>query len=326
MGIYHDEMLKHRRPIVLAIAATLVLGGCDWGESGQPNDDIAGLPAHPTFKKAPPPSPTGFVQPIRIASARHGHLLVSDAKTRTVLAVSMETMQPMTALEIRGQPLAVGMQGNRIFVGNATAQRVEVYDSKGRFKYFFKSPVKYPTDLAIDATAGLVFVVDGLEHDVKVFDINGELLGTISGPNTVPAGQLHNPTGIAVDLVREQILVSDYPDPLVGGAGSIKIFDYQGSLVTTLTPGGCGWFGGCSGGFSRPQGIAFDGDRIFVVDAFQALILVYDRVTLALITEMGGPDAGLRVPMDLAIDGGDIFVTSSRTSSVEVFRGGAAFQ
>ena len=62
-----------------------------------------------------------------------------------------------------------------------------------------------------------------------------------------------------------------------------------------------------------------------MVDAFSALILVYDRETLALIAEMGGPDAGLRVPMDLAIDGGDIFVTSSRTSSVEAFRGGALF-
>ena len=86
--------------------------------------------------------------------------------------------------------------------------------------------------------------------------------------------------------------------------------------------GVCGWFGGCSGGFSRPQGIAFDeNDRIYVVDAFQALIFVYDRATLAPVATLGGPGAGLRVPMDLVIDGGDIFVTSTRTASVEALRG-----
>lgn len=265
----------------------------------------------------------GFLSPVRVALAPGGGLLVSDSRLNRVVTVDPSSLQPTGALEVRGKPLAVGMLGGRVFVGNATSQRVEVYNQKGRSWYTFATPVAYPTDLAVDTVRNLVFVVDALGRDVKVFDFKGGLRRIISGPGSDPAALLHIPTGVAVDPVRQELLVSDYPDPAVGGSAAVRIFGYDGSLIQVLSPGKCG-FAGCTGGFSRPQGIALDGQgRIYLADAFLAQILVFDRSTLALVKTLGGRDAGLpqlRLPMDVVLSpAGDIFVTSNLTRSLEVF-------
>lgn len=270
----------------------------------------------------------GFQSPVRVALTPGGELLVSDSRLHIVVTVDPATLEPGRAMDVRGMPLAVGMRSGRIFVGNATTQRVEVYNTRGQFWYAFGAPVASPTDLAIDTARNLVFVVDALGRDVKVFDFKGALLRIISGPGADPAAQLHVPTGIAVDPARQEILVSDYPDPAVGGNAAVRIFTYEGALVQVLSPGQCG-FMGCAGGFSRPQGIALDGQgRIYVADAFLAQILVFDRATLTQVKALGGRDTGppqLRIPLDLVIGSdGDVFVTSNRTGTVEAFRGGAA--
>lgn len=271
---------------------------------------------------------SGFQSPVRLALTPSGGLLVSDSRLAAIVTVDPATLQPDRAMEVRGKPLAVGMLGARIFVGNATTQRIEVYNAKGRFWYAFAFPVRYPTDMAVDTTRNIVFVVDADAHDVKVFDFKGGLLRVFPDPTADPAAHLNMPTGIAVDPELQEVFVSDYPDPTTGGNAAVRIFDYQGTLLKVLSPGKCGSIG-CSGGFSRPQGIALDGDdRMYVVDAFLAAVLVFDRATLTLVQTLGGRDAGppqLRIPLDVVIGvGGDLFATSNRTATVEVFRSGAA--
>ncbi len=266
---------------------------------------------------------SGFQSPVRLALTPRGGLLVSDSRLEAVVTVDPATLQPDRVMEVRGKPLAVGMLGGRIFVGNATTQRIEVYNAKGKFWYAFALPVAYPTDLAVDTTRDIVFVVDAGARDVKVFDFKGGLLRVFPDP----AAHLNMPTGIAVDPEQQEVFVSDYPDPATGGNAAVRIFNYQGTLLKVLSPGTCG-FMGCSGGFSRPQGIALDGSgHVYVADAFLAAVLVFDRATLTLVQTLGGRDAGLprlRIPMDVIIgSGADLFVTSNRTGSVEVFRGGA---
>lgn len=268
----------------------------------------------------------GFQSPVRVALTPRGDLMVSDSRLHLIATVDPTTLQPSGALEVRGMPLGIGMLGGRVFVGNATTQRIEVYNQRGRFWYAFGTPVAYPADLAIDTTRNLVFVVDAIQRDVKVFDLKGTLQRVIAGPGVDAAAQLHLPTGIAVDPERQEVLVSDYPDPATGGDAAVRIFDYQGALVQILSPGRCGSIG-CTGGFSRPQGLSVYQGRIYLADAFLAQVLVFDRATLALVKTLGGRNGGppqLRIPMDLVIGpGADLFVTSNRTGSVEVFRGGA---
>jgi DNA-binding beta-propeller fold protein YncE len=182
-----------------------------------------------------------------------------------------------------------------------------------------------PTDLAVDERERLVFVLDAGAMDVKVFTYQGRLQQVFSGPGAGP-GLLLNPTGIAVDPLRGEILVSEFGDS-DGGDAAIEIFDYAGNAVDQISGAGrCGFFG-CSGGFSRPQGVAVDAaGQIYLADMLLAQVLIFDRATKKIVNTLGGRDAGppeLRVPLDVALGaGGDVFVTSNRTGSVEVFRSG----
>lgn len=250
-----------------------------------------------------------------------GGLLVSDSRTRAVLRVNPTTMQPDQALPVDGKPLGVGLWGGRVFVGNATANTVDVFGPDGTWQYSFGSgAVPYPSDLAIDHGSGLVFVVAGGTREVKVFDLDGQSLGTIAGPGPDQAG-LRAPTGIAVDERRREVLVSDYGEP--GVAAAVKIFDYDGNFVAAISgDGDCGALG-CSGGFSRPQGIAVDGEsRIYLADALLGRILVYDRATGRALAEVGAhvADGGtLRVPLDVVLGrDGQLVVASNGTASLEL--------
>jgi DNA-binding beta-propeller fold protein YncE len=259
--------------------------------------------------------------PIRLASAPGGKLLVSDSRWHVVLRVDEESRTADQAFLVDGKPLAVGMRGDQIFVGNATTNTVDVFGASGGFSYSFgDGAAPYPTDLAIDDALGLVFVVAGGTRDVKVFSLSGELQGTITGSG---GARLQSPTGIAVDEGRREVLVSDYG--AVGGHASVKIFDYDGSLVGEITGGtDCG-VTGCSGGFSRPQGLAVDGTGlIYLADALLGQVLVLDRASGEAVAMLGAhaSDGGdLRLPMDVVLGGrGEPYVASNGTASVEVVR------
>ncbi len=270
----------------------------------------------PQFSKAADPALLVLRSPARLASTPSGRLLVSDYYRGTVLVVDPQTLQPEGALEVKGRVLAVGLWGGRTFVGNATTKTVEVYGANGRWRYSFgggAGAVSDPTDLAIDGDLGLVFVVDGQEKLVKVFDVNGNPVRTIAGFN--------NPTGIAVDPTRKEVLVSDFGNLFGFTANAvIRILDYDGRLLHEIS--------GRSTGFSRPQGLAVDtAGRIYVVDAFRGEVLLLDRATGEQVGKLGGfgPGSGqLMLPLDVLIGKqGDVFVTSNQTARIERFPLGA---
>jgi DNA-binding beta-propeller fold protein YncE len=256
-----------------------------------------------------------------------GRLLVSDPSNRSVVIVDPATLEPGPGFRVRGQPLAVALAGGWIFVGNASERTVVVYDAeRGRLHHSFGiDAVEYPTDLDIDSELELVFVVDGGAREVRVFDYLGVSRGRISGPGASEE-RLQAPTGIAIDPTRREVYVSDYGIP--GGEAAVKIFDYEGNFVGRISgDGNCG-MSGCSGGFSRPQGMDADGQgRIYLADALLAQVLVIDRATLQVVETLGGRAsgiAGLRLPLDVAIgNDGNLFVTSNRSRTVEVFLNGA---
>jgi DNA-binding beta-propeller fold protein YncE len=243
-----------------------------------------------------------------------------------ILSVDPVTLRADQGFQVEGRPLAIGLIGKRVFVGNVSKRTIEVYDAHGGSlqRSFGPGAVEHPTDLAVDDVLGLIFVLDGGTKQVKVFDTRGVSRGTISGPGT-GAEWLQVPTAIAVDRVAREVLISDYGTP--GDQAAVKIFDYDGNYLTEISGAGdCGMMG-CTGGFSRPQGLEVDGQgRVYLVDALLAQVLVFDRGTLELVNTLGGRSGspGLRVPLDVTIGiDGDLFVTSNRTRTVEVFYGGA---
>lgn len=305
------------------LGVALLAAACvDLPPVGQHDEPLAGPedPVEPSFSRPFDTSLLRLQSPVRMVVTPSGGLLVSDSRSRVVLRVNAATLQPDQALLLDGKPLGVGLWGARVFVGNADAGTVDVYGSDGTWKYSFGSGVvPYPTDLAIDHQMGLVFVVAGGAREVKRFTLDGGDRGTLAGPGPDRAG-LRAPTGIAVDENRREVLVSDYGEPGVGAA--VKIFDYDGNFLVEISgEGTCGMLG-CSDGFSRPQGIAVDGDgRVYVADALLGRVLVFDRATGQPLPDVGAhvADGGtLRVPLDVVLGkDGQLIVTSNGTASIE---------
>jgi DNA-binding beta-propeller fold protein YncE len=338
--------MASRSHLMLAFVGALLLSGCAVDDRDMVTDADASFktdcpyPGHKKCPPEPPPEPpTGPVEPdfpgaafdalrgpLRMALTPAGRLLVSDSRAKKIFTVDPTTRLPDGEVTIDGKPTAIAYLDDVVYVGNPSRSTIEKYDADGGgFAGDFGSgAVSHAMDMAVDGGAGLLFVVDGGDQNVKVFDGAGQLQSTISGPG-IALGEFANPIGIAVNDSLQEVYVTDYgPD---ADPANIKIFGYDGTFVSEISgAGNCGMLG-CSGGFSRPQGISVSPDgRLFVADAMLAGVLVFDRTTMKQVASLGGRDTGipaLRIPAGVVVSGDHVYVASNRTHSVEVFEGGA---
>lgn len=125
--------------------------------------------------------------------------------------------------------------------------------------------LKRPTGVVFDPQQQRLLVADTAEHNIKIFDLEGRLLGTI-GQLGNKLGEFNRPTHLAVwqnelyvaDTLnaRVQVLDLDSGQPIrsVGSRGT-----YVGQLV-------------------RPKGIALDTEgNLYVVESYHDHLLVFDR-------------------------------------------------
>jgi len=267
-----------------------------------------------------------FVSPTRIAHGPSGELLVSDSKLQSIVSWRPGGKKKPKTIPVPGRPVSVAFGWNKYFVGNESTQTVDVINKKGRLLYTLGDNflIQRPSDIALDIDQQLVFVSDPINGRVLVFHRDGALLNTLPAAGQPP---LYMPTGIAVDPVRGELLVSDFGS---SGRATINIYDYSGALLAFIDGNaGCGWFS-CTtgpGNFSRPQGLTVNEQGlIYVVDSFRGQVLVFDRDTLQGLEVIGvqGTRAGeLLLPLDILIEpkSKDLYVTSNRTKRVEVFSG-----
>lgn len=269
-----------------------------------------------------------YASPTRIAhGATTGEILVSDSSLQAILSNATDKKGRLVTISVPGRPVSVAYGWEKYYVGNESTQTVDVVNRKGRRLYTLGGKdflIQRPSDIAVDIDQELVFVTDPINSRVLVFHSDGTLLSTLPATGQPP---LYMPTGIAVDPIRGEVLVSDFGS---GGEATINIYDYNGSLLATIFGNaGCGWFS-CStgpGNFSRPQGLTVnDQGLIYVVDSFRGQVLVFDRETLQGIEVIGvqGTDSGeLFLPLDVLIDAQskDLYVTNNRNRRVEVFSG-----
>lgn len=168
------------------------------------------------------PTPgVGFISPLRIDSTAKGWLLVSDSRLRALVRVDPQTLKADQTLYLKGKPLGVGVLGLEIFVGMAEQKSIEILNLRGEHKGYLAPPGQAgnPTDLGIDAPAGLVFALDGVARVVRVYQgSTRSLVGTLG------AGALTAPSAVSVDTARKEVLVSDYGSSSL--AASVVIFSY----------------------------------------------------------------------------------------------------
>jgi DNA-binding beta-propeller fold protein YncE len=230
----------------------------------------------------------------------------------------------VSCFAIAGKPLGIAVTASRIFVGNETLHTVEVYDHAVRKISDLPGTFSIPASLAADEKTGLLFVLDSGTRTISLLTYTGNPVRTITG-DLSGDGKLVHPVAIAVDPVRQEILVSDYGDVSVSFPlypARVRIYDYNGTFITVIS--------GRTGGFSRPQGLFVNSDHIFVADGMVGQVLLFTRLSITM-TEIAGAlgsfgDAPgqLMLPLDVLVEPatGDVLVTNNRPRRIERFEKG----
>lgn len=273
-----------------------------------------------------------LVSPTRMAVAKNGKLLISDNKLGLIVTVDPVTLKVLGGFRVAnsGRPLAVGSFGKRIYVGNETLGRVEVYSTEGKLQGTLGGEdftVGKPTDLVIDEELKLLFVVDGKAKDVKVFSLDtsdralaGRFLYSISEAGMTDE-TFQFPTGIAINPASREVYVSDYGKIDDGVNPRVMIFTYEGTYVKSIS-GKAGMLGYR---YAKPQGLwVDDANHIFVVEGWGGQVVVMDRNTGAEVAKIGsyGVEPGqLSLPLDIVILGAnkDLYITNNYVQRIEMF-------
>lgn len=179
-------------------------------------------------------------------------------------------------------PLALCSGGpDVVFISDSENGSVYRYQN-GKLTLFIGDNLMRPTGLAASPERGRLYVVDTGEHDIKMFDFDGNFLGRFPDSGMTEA-RLHYPTFAWIGEGDDYLLVND--------ALNFRIarFDLDGNFVSAFGEEGDG-----PGTFSRPKGIATDSQgHIYVVDyLFDNLQIFNDQGQVLLAVGSRGQDRG----------------------------------
>jgi sugar lactone lactonase YvrE len=267
--------------------------------------------------------------PIRLAADDDGRVWVADPTRGQVVARSADG----SVAEVRralGWPASLARASlGAMVVGDGRSGRVTVYDVHWNPAFALGAgdgEFGHPGDIVVDPTNGDIYVSDTARHIVAVYSAAGVRLRTIGSPapaNDSPAadGQFRTPTGIA--LAGNELLVSDQLNYRVqafdkaSGAYLYCLGTFRASSFFPPNSGPARTFG-------MAQGLWVDAlGRLYVVDAYQGQVRVFDRGNGALIGAIGvfGAEPGaLRNPSDLLIDRqGRLLVSNTDHARIELY-------
>ncbi|HEW81865.1 MAG TPA: 6-bladed beta-propeller, partial [Nitrospirae bacterium] len=167
-----------------------------------------------------------------------------------------------------------------------------------------------PSDVSVSDN-GQIYVLDGVNNKVKVFDQNGKFRFSFGSKGT-STGKFQFPLGIDVDS-SGLVYVAD------SGNHIVQVFSPEGKYIKRfrVPPE--------SSRASDPTDVIADrtNNRLFVVDNDNHYILIFDLTTTELLDSFGGPGAEeteFRYPFFMAQDkDGLLYITDVVNTRVQVF-------
>jgi DNA-binding beta-propeller fold protein YncE len=286
---------------MLMVSAVLLLG------QARPLTHIATLTEH-------------LDSPARLAVTAT-EILVTDPRANAVVRFDLAGTYLGTWSEPAG-PVGVAVHPDgRILVSRRDDAKVGVYDGTFTFLRFLGegNPMVNlikPTDLAVDASSGRVYVVDSGGDRVYAFEGN-EALALILGMRGSQSSQFKYPSAIAIDPANGRMLVADQDNYRVQVFSTSGLFQFRFGYRIKYLPGGEeGWF-------TRTAGLAVDAQgHIFVTDGLMSTLRSFSTLgaETAKLAEYGFGVGELRAPGDVVIDGtGRILVANSNAGTVEIY-------
>lgn len=254
-------------------------------------------------------------------------------------------------------PHGVFVDGNdRMYIADPGAFRVSVVDLKTtetfQILYAGVEPLQFPLGVVADPE-GRIYVTDPEMRKVVVFDKDGKFLYFFEG-------SFKRPTGIAVDIKRKVVYVTDtwdhkifkynyggqrlavigkrgeghgefnYPTHLaIAPDGALNVSDTMNFRVQILSPEGkyinsFGVAGDTFDTFDKIKGIAVDTEgHIYVVDSKQDTVRIYNREgrLLLFFGNTGRFYGEFTLPTGIYIDSKDrIFVSDSWNMRIQTFQ------
>jgi PKD repeat protein len=185
----------------------------------------------------------------------------------------------------------------------------------------------------VDGT-GKIYVVDRRSDTVRIYNSDGSFYNSF-GSSGNGNGEFHNPTAIAIDETRGELIVLDhkltyraaedygddhaYGEYAEGGywmnGARIQVFD--GNLVFDRS---FGEWGLEEEQMNRPQWLEVDGQgKIYVTEAFLSFVKVFDSdgVYLGRITD---PDKPMRTPLGITSGSSNkLYVASLTSEKLEIY-------
>ncbi len=288
--------------IALPAAALAVCGG--GGTSRLPLPAVTHLRSY----RAP------FSVPTRMAVDASGNVYVTDPGLGQVI-VRAPNGRIISRVGGLGHPVSVAVgSAGRIYVGDTASGSVTAFNAEwqkllelGRGAGEFLQP----SDVAVDAATGNLYVADSAAQLVKVYTAAGTFVRSFGGHGSGD-GQFDFPVGVFVDAAAHQVLVADQLNY------RIQIFDVAGNFLSCFGAQGSG-----PGNFNLPQSVSSDrAGRIYVADSVEGHIQVLDRSGgfAGYIGDFGDAAGQLRIPIGMVIDPSNrLFVAAANNARLEVF-------
>ncbi len=265
------------------------------------------------------PPATKIWEPMGLVVSDDGQILyVSDYGQSAVFVFDFGKKE-FHKLGPLARPAGIALDANQnLYVVEQRKRGITVFNPDGKTVNFITDPsVERPTGIAVDRERKRIYLVDtavkaSKEHTVKIFGLDGKLIGKIGKSKGDLPGSFLFPTYVALD--REgNVYVTDSLNCRV------QKFDPNGKYLRSYGERGDGW-----GEFTRPKGVALDSfGNVYVVDSGWSNVQIFNQKGQIMLFFGGrGPLPGMmKNPTSLAIDGNNhIYVGDYINNRVEEYR------
>ncbi len=238
--------------------------------------------------------------------AQHG-VLVFDKQTG-----NLRLWQAASKHELLKTPIGITLDGQGgVFIADADLGVIVHLSQDGQpIRQLGKQELARPTGIVRDPDSGWLYVADTQQHDIKVYNVAGELQYVI-GQKGRESGQFNGPTYLA--FFDGKLFVTDTLN------SRVQIFSAKGDFIRAF-----GQRGLYVGNLPRPKGVAVDpAGRVYVVESYYDYLLVYDESGKQLLP-IGGSGSGIgqfSLPTGVWTDSeNNIYVADMLNGRVMVFQ------
>ena len=298
--------MTKRTLIVIILATTLAIGGCTSTAERKPMpQSVKDLLVFP-----PPPDEPRFIYERTLQSSND---VIpendDDALMRSLTGAAKRG-------EGLGKPYGVVVDHGRVFVGDTGRRNITVFDIPEN-KYFTfgeEDPGQLGKPLGLDLDKnGNVYVLDGSNKVIFVYDRDGKYLRTIGRP-----GEINRPAGLGVNADGSRVYAVD-----IGGSSNDthRILVYDGNTGEKLSE--IGKRGTKEGEFNLPRDVAVAADgSLYVVDGgnFRIQKLSPDGKFVSEFGSIGRLPGQFSRPKEVALDKDEnVYVTDAAFGNFQIF-------